>query len=161
LQINYRPKSKIRSKIFSIVLILVLSISIIYLIFGNPIKLETVTLGAVEYQDFSRTFFINAYLEPVNEQIVELPAKAQIKELYVAEGDQIAKGDKLLLIDTKAWSEDKSELEKELENLEKSMEEQSDLSGLMNQEDLLTAANMQSDLLNAMPYSFQMPDYSS
>ena len=160
MQKNYRPKSRIRSKIINISLILALLASIIYLIFGNPAKLEIVTLGSVKYQDFSRSFFINAQLEPVHEQIVELPAQAKIKELYVIEGDQVAEGDKLLLLDTKVWSDEKSKLEKELDNLEKSLEEQSDLSDLMNQRDLLATANLQSDLLNALPYSFQMPDFS-
>lgn len=158
---NYRPKSKIRSKIASVFLTIVLLASIIYLIFGNPAKIEKVTLGAVEYQDFSRSFFINARLEPVHEQIIELPAQAKIKELYIAEGDHVAKNDELLLLDTKVWSDEKSELEDELDNLTKSIDEQSDLSDFMNQADLLSAANLQSDLLNALPYSFQMPDFSN
>ena len=107
MQNNYRKKSNIRNRIISLVLLAVLILSSVYFIFGNESKIESVTLGAVGYHDFSRSFFINADLEPVAEQSVELPASARIKEIYVTEGEQVKKDDNLLLLDTTEWSKEK------------------------------------------------------
>lgn len=160
MQNNYRKKSNIRNRIISLVLLAVLILSSVYLIFGNRSKIESVTLGAVGYQDFSRSFFINADLEPVAEQNVELPASAKIKEIYVTEGEQVKKDDKLLLLDTSVWSKEKADLEAELTELEKAIAEQPDMSNLLQQGDLLGNLDLQRSLLNAFPSSFQLPDFS-
>lgn len=161
MQNNYRKKSNIRNRIISLVLLAVLILSSVYFIFGNESKIESVTLGAVGYHDFSRSFFINADLEPVAEQSVELPASARIKEIYVTEGEQVKKDDNLLLLDTTEWSKEKADLEADLAELEKAIAEQPDMSNLLQQGDLLGNLDLQRNLLNAFPLSFQLPDFSN
>jgi HlyD family secretion protein len=78
---------------------LILGAWVIYDRFFNSANTEAEpTILEVSLSDFSKTISETGALRPISSTLVAAPLSGTIEELYIAEGDEVKKGDKLFLI---------------------------------------------------------------
>jgi len=92
---------KNRYKVFAVfgLILIALIVSISSIIAAAPFKDRKIKISTAYLKNFAQVISAEGYVEPYRKQVIELDPAQKVEEVYVAEGQDVKKGDPIIKLD--------------------------------------------------------------